>query len=232
MRTLVKLSCAATVSALLLTTPVFGAEQSVLKTERDKVNYAIGVNVVNTFKQQGVDVDPQAVIRGMQDAFAGKLLLPDEELHKAINQYYVQVRQKRAGMAAKTSAENKKAGEAFLAENARKAGVTVLPSGLQYRVLQAGNGAKPGDADTVACRYRGVLINGAEFDSSPASGEAGSLKVSSLVPGWREALKMMPAGSKWQLFIPPGLAYGERGSGTMIGPNAALIIELELVAIK
>ena len=128
--------------------------------------------------------------------------------------------------------ENKKIGDAFLEENKKKEGVVALPSGLQYKILKAGDGRKPTDADMIECNYRGVLINGTEFDSSYRTGKPATLKVMGLIPGWTEALKLMPVGSKWQLFIPPQLAYGERGAGRYIGPNATLIFELELIAVK
>ena len=130
------------------------------------------------------------------------------------------------------SAENKKEGTAFLARNKTKQGVVTLPSGLQYKILKAGNGKKPVGADTVECHYRGTLINGTEFDSSYRRGQAASFPVSGVIPGWTEALKLMPVGSKWQLFIPPQLAYGAQGSGRDIGPDATLIFEVELLAIK
>jgi len=141
-----------------------------------------------------------------------------------------QLRKQRqaAGLAGE---ENRKAGEAFLAGNKAKDGVVTLPSGLQYKVLKAGDGRKPSDADMVECRYRGTLIDGTEFDRSDPAGQPATFKVAGVIPGWREALKLMPVGSKWQLFIPPQLAYGAIGSGP-IGPNATLIFELELLAVK
>jgi FKBP-type peptidyl-prolyl cis-trans isomerase FklB len=128
--------------------------------------------------------------------------------------------------------ESKKEGDAFLAENKQKEGVVTLPSGLQYKIIKAGEGKKPKQEDTVVCHYRGTLINGTEFDGTHGPGEPATFKVTGVVPGWREALKLMPVGSKWQLFIPPVLAYGERGAGATIGPNATLIYEVELLAIK
>jgi FKBP-type peptidyl-prolyl cis-trans isomerase FklB len=133
---------------------------------------------------------------------------------------------------AKAAEDNRKAGESFLAENKKKEGVVTLPSGLQYKVLKAGDGKKPTDADTVECHYRGTLINGTEFDSSYLTGQPATFKIAGVIPGWREALKLMPVGSKWQLFVPSQLAYGARGKGGSIGPNAALIFEVELLAIK
>jgi len=216
----------------LLAARVSAEEQQVLKTDRDKVNYSIGVNFINNIKLQGVEIDLDLVMQGMKDAHSGgKLLLSDDEIRKGISKYHVAARQKRSLTAARTAEENKKAGDAFLDENARKEGIKVLPSGLQYKVLTTGDGKKPGDTDTVECHYRGTLINGAEFDNSYRNGKSSTLKMSEVIPGWREALKLMPVGSKWQLFVPPQLAYGERGSGR-IGPNTTLIFEIELLAVK
>jgi FKBP-type peptidyl-prolyl cis-trans isomerase len=217
---------------LLLAAQTHAGDQPLLKTDKDKVNYAIGVNIINSIKQQGVEIDLDLVIKGMKDAHSGgELLLGDEELRKAIEQYQVAVRQKRAQIMAKAAEDNKKAGEAFLAENKKKEGVVTLPSGLQYMILKTGDGKKPADADTVECHYRGTLIDGTEFDNTVRTGKPATVKVTAVIPGWREALKLMPTGSKWQLFIPSQLAYGERGSGR-IGPNATLIFEVELLAIK
>lgn len=213
--------------------PGLAEEEPVLKTERERVNYAIGVNMIGNFKQQGIDIDLEMVMQGMKDALSGgKLLLTDEELRKSIMVYQAEMRLKQAKIRIATSETNRKEGEAFLAENRKKEGVVALPSGLQYRILKTGNGTKPADADTVECRYRGTLVNGVEFDSSNRAGNPSVFKISDIIPGWREALKLMPVGSTWQLFIPPQLAYGERGAGISIGPNATLIYEVELIAIK
>jgi FKBP-type peptidyl-prolyl cis-trans isomerase len=217
---------------LLLAAQTHAGEQPLLKTDKDKVNYAVGVNIINSIKQQGVEIDLDLVMQGMKDASSGgKLLLGDEDLRKAIEQYQVAVRQKRAQVTAKAAEDNKKAGEAFLAENKKKEGVVTLPSGLQYKVLKTSEGKKPTEADTVECQYRGTFIDGSEFDSSVRTGTPATVKVTAVLPGWREALKLMPTGSKWQLFVPSQLAYGERGSGR-IGPNATLIFEVELISIK
>lgn len=222
----------AALGTVLFAAQGYAAESRELKENKDKVNYAIGVNIIGNIKQQGIDIDLDLVIQGMKDAHSGgKLLLTDDELRKAISQYHVAARQKRSQVGSKVAEENKHAGEAFLAENAKMEGVVVLPSGLQYKILKAGDGKKPTDTDTVECQYRGTLINGAEFDSSYRTGKPATLKMSAVIPGWREALKLMPAGSKWQLFVPSQLAYGARGSGR-IGPNATLIFEVELLAVK
>jgi FKBP-type peptidyl-prolyl cis-trans isomerase FklB len=189
--------------------------------------------MIGNIRQQGVEIDLDLVMQGMKDAYSGgKLLMTDEDLRNAISQYQVAVRQKRSMIMAKAAEDNKKSGESFLAENAKKEGVATLPSGLQYKVLKAGEGKKPTDADTVECHYRGALIDGTEFDSSHRTGKPGIFKVAEVIAGWREALKLMPVGSRWQIFVPSQLAYGARGKGGSIGPNATLIFEVELIAIK
>jgi FKBP-type peptidyl-prolyl cis-trans isomerase FklB len=176
---------------------------------------------------------------GLNDGLADKkLLLTDDELKESATAFQTSLKEKRtqAALVAADSAE--KDGQAFLAMNAKKQGVVTLPSGLQYKVLEAGTGAKPKDDDTVEARYRGTFINGTEFDSSERRGGPTTFKLGAVIPGWREALKLMPVGSKWQLVVPPALAYGERGLGgkkgspRMIGPNATLVFEVELVAIN
>ena len=209
------------------------AEQTlILKTQNDRQSYAIGVEVARNWKRQGVDFDLDIVMRGMKDALAGdKLLLTEEDLLTTLNMFASELRRKKAQALLIAQQDNKKKGEAFLAENKTKEGVVTLPSGLQYKILKAGDGKKPTEADTVECRYRGTHIDGTEFENSERSGQPSTFKVSEVIPGWREALKLMPVGSKWQLFIPSQLAYGQRGSGRM-GPYETIIFEIELVAIE
>jgi FKBP-type peptidyl-prolyl cis-trans isomerase len=225
---------------ILLTAQVSAEETMVLKTQKDRVSYAMGVDLAKNLKQPGVEVDVDLMIRGLKDGLSGeKLLMTDDELRKTMNAFQNELRVKQAELrknqakARNVAAEgNKKEGDAFLAENKTKEGVVTLPSGLQYRILKEGDGKKPAEADTVEVNYRGTLINGTEFDSSYRAGKPLTFKVAEVIPGWREALKLMPVGSKWQLFIPPQFAYGVRGLGDQIGPNATLIFELELLAIK
>lgn len=223
----------AVLAVVLLAVQANAEETPLLKTQKDKINYGIGVSVLRNFKQQGIEVDLDVLIKGMRDAQAGgKLLMTDEELRNTLDAYQAELRQKQA-QAMKVAADgNKKEGDAFLAANKKKEGVVTLPSGLQYKILRTGDGKKPTGADAVECNYRGTLINGTEFDSSYRTGKPAAFKVSGVIPGWTEALKLMPVGSKWQLFIPPHLAYGERGAGQVIGPNATLIFEIELLSIK
>lgn len=173
------------------------------------------------------------MIKAQRDVYAGeKLLMSEEELRVTMNAYQAELRQRQMQVTRMAAEENKKAADSFLAENKTKEGVVTLPSGLQYKILRAGDGKKSTEADSVEVRYRGTLIDGTEFDNSERSGQATvTLAVKGLVPGVKQALQLMPVGSKWQLFIPYQLAYGQQGSGN-IPPNATLIFELELLAIK
>ena len=200
--------------------------------QRDKVSYGIGVQVAKTLKAQGIDINPDLLVRGLRDGLSGqKLLMSDEDLSTTMTALQQEVTQKQMAERAKQADENKKVGDAFLAENGKKDGVVTLPSGLQYKVVKPADGKKPTDADTVTCNYRGTLIDGTEFDKSEA-GQPASFQVGAVIPGFKEALKLMPVGSRWQFFIPPNLAYGDRGAGNVIGPNTTLIFEVELVSIK
>lgn len=207
-------------------------DNAVLKTRSDQVSYGIGVNMARSFKSDEIEFNPDLVLRGLKDATSGeKLLIHEKELKHVMNSFQGELRQKAALKHRLAAMDNKKEGEAFLAANKEKEGVQSLPGGVQYMVLKMGEGKKPTDTDTVEVNYRGTLLNGTEFDSS-ADGKPTTLKVSQLIPGWKDALKLMPEGSKWQLFIPPQLAYGERGVGRDIGPNQTLSFEVELVAVK
>lgn len=207
---------------------------SPLKTEKDKVSYAIGMNIGGNFKRQHIDVDPNLFMQGIKDATSGgKTLLTEDEERAVLTQFQGELRAKMQEEAKQAAETNKKAGEEFLAANKTKQGVVTLPSGLQYKILKEGNGPKPTASDTVECNYRGTLINGTEFDSSYKRGEPAKFPVNGVIKGWTEALQLMPVGSKWQLFIPSDLAYGERGTpGGEIGPNSTLVFEVELLGIE
>jgi FKBP-type peptidyl-prolyl cis-trans isomerase len=219
---------------LFLTVGIHAQESPALKTQQDKINYGIGVGVARNFKNQGIEANLDLVIRGMRDTLSGgPLMMTEEELAKVMGAFQQELRQKQARAAAATAEKNKKEGEAFLAENAKKEGIKALPSGLQYHILKAGNGKIPSSADSVECHYRGYFIDGKEFDNSYKRGEPATFKVQGgVISGWTEALKIMPVGSKWQVFLPPLLAYGEKGAGSQIEPNKTLIYEIELLAIK
>jgi FKBP-type peptidyl-prolyl cis-trans isomerase len=210
------------------------AEPQALETMKQKISYGIGMDLVKNFKQQGLDVELETVIRGMRDAQpGGKPLLSEAESRGLLAQYNRELKTKQAERRAGAAQENKKAGAAFLAANKQKPGVVTTASGLQYKVIQAGNGARPSDEDGVTCRYRGTLLDGTEFDSSERIGYPVTFNVKdSVIAGWSEALKLMPAGSKWQVYVPSELGYGENGAGRDIGPNAALIYDIELLAVN
>ena len=204
----------------------------VLTTEKDKQSYAIGLNIGKSLHRDGVDVEPKVFLQGLQDALAGgKVLLTDDEMKTVMTDLQKDLQQKLAEKRQALIESNKKDGAAFLAANATKPGVVTLPSGLQYKVLVAGTGPKPSATDSVVCNYRGTLLDNTEFDSSYKRGQPATFPVSGVIKGWTEALQLMPVGSKWQLFIPSDLAYGERGQGP-IGPNATLVFEVELISIK
>lgn len=204
-----------------------------LKTDKEKFSYALGMRMGANFKKQDVSVDPAILERGLKDSLAGgKTLLTEEQAQTALMQVQNEVRQKQQEKMQAEATENKKQGEDFLAANKSKDGVVTLPSGLEYKVLTEGSGPKPTASDTVECNYRGTLIDGKEFDSSAKHGGPATFPVSGVIKGWTEALQLMPVGSKWQLFIPSDLAYGNRGAGPEIGPDSTLIFEVELVSIK
>ena len=228
-----KLKLFAALGILLLASQVNAEENLLLKKQKDKVSYIIGMEIGKNFKKQSIDIDPDILVKGIKDAISdGKPLLTEQEVQETMITFQKEMMAKQEELAKKLGEKNKKEGEAFLAENKKKEGVKTLPSGLQYKVIKAGTGEKPKLTDTVMTQYRGTLIDGTEFDSSYRRGQPVSFPVTGVIPGWTEALQLMEEGAKWQLFIPPNLAYGERGAGRDIGPNATLIFEIELVSIQ
>lgn len=212
--------------------PSLAADTSELKTEKEKVSYSIGFSLGSNFKRQSVDVDIEQLIRGMNDAINNRAaILSAKEQRDVMTAYQKKQNDKMASKQGKTAAKNKKAGNQFLSENKRKPGVVTLKSGLQYKVIVEGKGPKPAASDTVETHYRGTLIDGTEFDSSYRRGEPASFPVMGVIKGWTEALQLMNVGSKWELYIPADLAYGDRGAGGQIGPGATLIFEIELLRI-
>src|SRR5262249_6151239 len=207
--------------------------------QKDKVSYAIGMSIATSIRRQPVEVNPDVLAEGLKDGLAGKAKMSEEESREVLKQLQSDLQAKAAERAKAAEAEreksgeaNKKEGDAFLAANKTKEGVKTLPSGLQYKIVKEGTGPKPTASDTVTCNYRGTLINGTEFDSSYKRGQPASFAVSGVIKGWTEALQLMPVGSKWDLYIPPDLAYGARGAGGDIGPNATLLFEVELLSIQ
>jgi len=202
-------------------------------TDKDRLSYAMGMDLGQQLKTQSVDIDPALFARGLADALSGgKTLLTTEEAKAVIAELQKAMIVKRAEAARLAGEKNKQEGAAFLAANGTKEGVVTLPSGLQYKILTPGAGRKPTLEDTVVCQYRGSLVGGKEIDSSYKRGQPVTLAVKGAIKGWTEVLQLMPVGSKWQVFVPPDLGYGERGVGADIGPNATLVFEIEVVSIK
>jgi FKBP-type peptidyl-prolyl cis-trans isomerase len=214
-------------------TPARKSQPLALKTPKDKVSYAMGMNIGAGLRKQSIDIDPAILARGLKDSFSnGKTLLTEDEQRAVLTQLQGEMRKKQQEAALKASEENKSQGLAYLEANKAKEGVVTLPSGLQYKVLQEGTGPKPVATDQVVCNYRGTLLDGTEFDSSYKRGQPATFPVTGVIKGLTEALQLMPVGSKWQLVIPADLAYGDRGAGPQIGPNATLIFEIELISIQ
>jgi FKBP-type peptidyl-prolyl cis-trans isomerase FklB len=224
-----KLRLIAILGVLFWVSQAYSQENLVLKNQREKISYIIGMDIGNNLKKQGIDFDMNIFVKGIMDALTNaKPILSEQEIRETLTAFQKEMKAKQEEIGKK----NKDEGEAFLAENKKKEGVKTLPSGLQYKIIKVGAGKKPKLADTVTAHYRGTLINGTEFDSSYIRGQPATFKGSGVIPGWTEALQLMEEGAKWQLFIPSNLAYGERGTGGMIGPNTTLIFEVELVSIQ
>jgi len=203
------------------------------KNDKEKISYAIGLNIATGLKRRGIDIDLEAMIQAMREVFNGqKTRMTFAESNQAIMDWQRQERERQAKEDLALAEKNKKASEAFLAKNKKKEGVKTTDSGLQYQVLKEGTGPSPKPTDMVKVNYRGTLIDGTEFDSSYERGEPARFVINQVIPGWQEALPMMKVGSKWKLFIPPELAYKDRRQGPKIGPNSLLIFEVELLDIE
>jgi len=218
---------------VLLVSQANAEEKKALQTTKEKQGYSIGVDMGNRLKSNALDIDSDSLTQGLKDALSGgKLLLTEQEMKETLAGLQKELMEKQAERTKQIAEKNKKEGEVFLAENKKKEGVKTLPSGLQYKVIKEGTGKTPKAEDTVVTNYRGTLTDGTEFDSSYKRGQPATFPVKGVIPGWTEALQLMKEGSKWELFIPSSLAYGERGAGNAIGPNATLIFEIELISVK
>jgi len=223
----------AAVASLIISNASFGAESAQLNSDLEKLSYSIGVDLGRNFKKQSIDISPAAMAKGLQDGMTGsKMLLTDEQMKESLTKFQKELMAKRHAEFTKKADENKAKGEAFLAANKSKEGVVSLPSGLQYKIVQAGTGAKPGKDDTVTVDYTGTLTDGQIFDSSEKAGKPATFKVSQVIPGWTEALQLMPSGSTWEVVVPSGLAYGDRSVGGPIGPNETLLFKIHLISVK
>jgi FKBP-type peptidyl-prolyl cis-trans isomerase len=203
-----------------------------LRTEKDRRSYALGMDLGNQLRRLSIEIDPALFGKGLADALAArKTAMTEAEVQSAVTALQAEMKGRQAA-AQKDRPDEAAAGRKFLAENMKKPGVVALPSGLQYRVVHAGTGKKPAVTDTVVCHYRGTFLDGTEFDSSHERNQPATFPVKGVIKGWTEALQLMPVGSTWELVIPPDLAYGPSGSPPGIPPNATLVFEIELIAIK
>lgn len=223
-----------TLGVLFFASLVSAEENLILKDQRDRISYSYGVDMGNKLKNMPANVDLALFIAGVKDAFSGsKLLMTEQEIRETLMGLQREMTATAEGQKTALAEKNKKEMETFLAENKKKEGVVTLPSGLQYKVLKEGTGKTPKDTDWVRVNFRGTLIDGTVFEDTHKNfGQPVAFAVKGMFPGWAEALKLMKEGAKWQLFIPSDLAFGERGSGTLIGPNASLIIEVELISVQ
>ena len=224
---------AVAVLGLAMSTAMAANDATPLSTDKDKLSYSIGADLGKNFKAQGIDINPEALSKGIQDGMLGtQLILTEQQMKDVLNKFQKDLMAKRSSEFNKKSDENKSKGESFLTANKTKPGVVVLPSGLQYKVVDAGTGAKPGKSDNVTVEYTGHLIDGTVFDSTEKTGKPATFQVSQVIPGWTEALQLMPAGATWEIYVPSALAYGARSVGGPIGPNETLIFKIHLISVK
>jgi FKBP-type peptidyl-prolyl cis-trans isomerase FklB len=222
----------AALAASLMAMPSLMRADSALTSDQDKVSYSIGVDMGRNLQKQGIDVSPDVLVQGLKDGLSGgPLKMTDGEMQTTMTSFIATMRQKMADKEKTAATDNKSKGEAYLAANKEKDGWKVTASGLQYKIIKTGTGATPKATDTVVTNYAGTTIDGTEFDSSYKRNEPAEFPVDKVIPGWTEALQMMPVGSTWDLAIPANLAYGE-DAPPQIGPNSVLLFHIELLAIK
>ena len=227
-----KLRWVAAAAALLLAGHASAGDAPKLADKKEKISYSIGMDIGSNLKRQSIDVDPDLLAKGVRDAMSGgETLLTGEEAKETLLSLQQDLVARAQEQRRQIAEKNKKEGEAYLAANGKKDGVVTLPSGLQYKVIRSGDGPSPKETDSVETHYRGTLIDGTEFDSSYKREQTAVFPVNGVIAGWTEALQRMKVGDTWQIFLPPELAYGERGAGP-IGPNATLVFDIELMSIK
>jgi len=218
---------------VLVSSQLFAEDSPNLETNKQKESYSIGYQVGLSMKSDGVEVDFDKLVQGLHDAVEGKVpLLSTEEMRSLIVERREKLKKDQMQKLLEIRAQNAEEAVTFLEENAKKDGIKTTESGLQYLVINEGEGDSPQPDDMVTVHYRGTFVDGEEFDSSYSKGEPQTFQIDGVISGWREALQMMKVGSKWQIFVPPILAYHQRGLGQMIPPNKLLIFEIELLAIK
>jgi len=213
--------------------PAAAAQEKELESDQDKVSYLIGRNIGQTIKQDGLDLDVETLVDGLRDGLAGnESKVTEAEAEKVMAAFQARMQAEAASKAEAEGKANAVAAEEFLTNNKKREQVTTTDSGLQYEILNKGEGPKPGAADTVSVHYHGTLLDGTVFDSSVKRGQPASFAVNQVIAGWTEVLQLMPTGSKWKVVIPSELAYGKNGAGSAIGPNETLVFEIELLAIE
>jgi len=224
---------AAAVMGLAMSTAVVAADATAFTTDLDKLSYSVGIDLGKNLKRQGIEINPTIMAKGIQDGMSGgKMMMTDQEMKDSLSKFQKDLMAKHAADAEKQGGVNKAKGEAFLSQNKTKPGVVTLPSGLQYKIITNGTGEKPTKDNEVTVEYKGTLIDGTVFDSTEKAGKPATFKVTQVIPGWTEALQLMPAGSTWELYVPANLAYGPRSVGGPIGPNETLVFNVHLISVK
>lgn len=225
---------AAAAMGLVMSSTMAATDVTTLKTDTDKLSYSIGDDLGKNFKRQGIEINASAMAQGVNDGMTNnpKSLMTDDQVKEVLAKFQKDMMAKRAAEITKKADENKAIGAKFLSENKAKPGVVTLPSGLQYKIIKNGSGEKPSREDMVTVEYTGHLINGEVFDSTSKTGKPATFKLSQVIPGWIEALQLMPVGSTWEIYVPASLAYGDRSVGGPIGPNETLIFNIHLISVK
>ena len=228
-----KLMVIAATSLSLCAVQAYAAKDTALSTQTDRISYTLGADMGANFKKNQIQVNPQALLQGMQDGLAGqKMKMTKQEMTQTLMAFQKQIAAKRQQAFHGLAERNLKEGQAFLTANKAKQGVVTLKDGLQYKVVKAGTGTMPGAKDTVTVNYEGRFVDGKIFDSSFKRGKPATFAVSQVIPGWQQALKLMKTGASWEVYIPAKLAYGAQGIGGVIGPNQTLIFKVDLLSIK